>query len=410
MYSASTRSTRSARRLSATLLRASTRATRATPPAVPPRCALGPGRRLLSTSPSHASRLPPLIHLLLLSNASTPISSPSPLAPPPTRPPPPFTPPLLPAARAGASGGVDGVGAGGLCGDASAAAASDDLGRARVGQGHAYGLTHISAGDLLRAEVAAGTEGGRQAKAHMDAGRLVPDDVVVTIVKNRLAQEDAQSRGWLLDGYPRSLSQAHALLALDISPDPNWALERLPPAPTVTAPARPPISLARFPPTCARWCPMTPRWPRWRGVTCIHTLTFFALSSSLSTPSSALFPTCMCLCVPVCVHARHVQVPHEILVERVVGRRLDPATNRIYHLSFSPPESEEIAARLTQRSDDTEEKVKARLETHNANVASVLDMYAGKLVQVNGHRGKEEVFGDIDSILTRLQQGQLSFD
>lgn len=53
----------------------------------------------------------------------------------------------------------------------------------------------------------------------------------------------------------------------------------------------------------------------------------------------------------------HLQVPEEILVERVVGRRLDPVTGKIYHLTYSPPETEEIAARLTQRFDDTEEKV-----------------------------------------------------
>lgn len=51
------------------------------------------------------------------------------------------------------------------------------------------------------------------------------------------------------------------------------------------------------------------------------------------------------------------QVPEEILVERVVGRRLDPVTGKIYHLKYSPPETEEIAERLTQRFDDTEEKV-----------------------------------------------------
>ena len=51
------------------------------------------------------------------------------------------------------------------------------------------------------------------------------------------------------------------------------------------------------------------------------------------------------------------QVDEEILVERVVGRRLDPVTGKIYHLKYSPPENEEIAARLTQRFDDTEEKV-----------------------------------------------------
>lgn len=50
-------------------------------------------------------------------------------------------------------------------------------------------------------------------------------------------------------------------------------------------------------------------------------------------------------------------MPEEILVERVVGRRLDPVTGKIYHLKYSPPETEEIAARLTQRFDDTEEKV-----------------------------------------------------
>lgn len=52
-----------------------------------------------------------------------------------------------------------------------------------------------------------------------------------------------------------------------------------------------------------------------------------------------------------------VQVPEEILVQRVVGRRLDPVTGKIYHLMYSPPETPEIAARLTQRDDDTEAKV-----------------------------------------------------
>jgi len=51
-----------------------------------------------------------------------------------------------------------------------------------------------------------------------------------------------------------------------------------------------------------------------------------------------------------------LQVSEDVLVERVVGRRLDPVTGKIYHLKYSPPETEEIAARLTQRFDDTEEK------------------------------------------------------
>lgn len=52
------------------------------------------------------------------------------------------------------------------------------------------------------------------------------------------------------------------------------------------------------------------------------------------------------------------QVSEDVLVERVVGRRLDPVTGKIYHLKYSPPETEEIAARLTQRFDDTEEKAR----------------------------------------------------
>jgi adenylate kinase len=51
-------------------------------------------------------------------------------------------------------------------------------------------------------------------------------------------------------------------------------------------------------------------------------------------------------------------VPDEVLIERVVGRRLDPVSGKIYHLKYSPPENAEIAARVIQRSDDTEEKVR----------------------------------------------------
>lgn len=52
-----------------------------------------------------------------------------------------------------------------------------------------------------------------------------------------------------------------------------------------------------------------------------------------------------------------MQVPEDTLVERVVGRRLDPVTGKIYHVKYSPPETDEIAVRLTKRFDDTEEKV-----------------------------------------------------
>ncbi|KAK9110040.1 hypothetical protein Sjap_018100 [Stephania japonica] len=175
-----------------------------------------------------------------------------------------------------------------------------------------YGLVHIAAGDLLRAEVAAGSENGKLAKEYMEKGLLM--------VKNRLLQPDAQEKGWLLDGYPRSYSQAKALEDLGIRPD------------------------------------------------------LFIL----------------------------LDVPEEILVERVVGRRLDPVTGKIYHLKYSPPETEEIASRLTQRFDDTEEKVKLRLKTHHLNVEDVLSIYKDLTLKVNGNLPKDNVFIQIDSALKEL--------
>ncbi|KAK8965038.1 hypothetical protein KSP40_PGU015500 [Platanthera guangdongensis] len=137
-----------------------------------------------------------------------------------------------------------------------------------------YGLVHIAAGDLLRAEIAADTVNGKLAKEYMEKGMLVPDEIVVVMVKEFLLQTHLQENGLLLDGYPRSLSQAKALEDLGIRPD------------------------------------------------------LFIL----------------------------MDVNENILVERVVGRRLDPVTGKIYHLKYSPPENEEIARRLVQRFDDTEEK------------------------------------------------------
>ncbi|KAI8002661.1 hypothetical protein LOK49_LG08G01903 [Camellia lanceoleosa] len=183
-----------------------------------------------------------------------------------------------------------------------------------------YGLVHIAAGDLLRAEISSGSEMGKQAKEYMEKGQLVPNEIVVMMVKERLSQPDSQENGWLLDGYPRSLSQATALQEFGFQPD------------------------------------------------------IFIL----------------------------LEVPEDNLVERVVGRRLDPVTGRIYHLKYSPPETEEIASRLTQRFDDTEEKVKLRLQTHHQNVESVLSMFEGVTVKVNGNVSKEEVFAQIDSALTQL--------
>jgi adenylate kinase len=76
-----------------------------------------------------------------------------------------------------------------------------------------YGIPQISTGDLLRAAVAQGTELGLKAKEAMNAGRLVADEIVLGMIRERLAQPDAQ-RGFILDGFPRNLEQAQALDAL----------------------------------------------------------------------------------------------------------------------------------------------------------------------------------------------------
>jgi adenylate kinase len=74
-------------------------------------------------------------------------------------------------------------------------------------------VPHIATGDMLRDAVAAGTPLGREAKAYMDRGDLVPDDVIVAMVGERLGQVDAAG-GYILDGFPRTLPQATALDAL----------------------------------------------------------------------------------------------------------------------------------------------------------------------------------------------------
>lgn len=186
-----------------------------------------------------------------------------------------------------------------------------------------HNLVHISVGDLLRAEVAASTPAGKQAREYMESGRLVPNEVVVDMVKNRLAQPDAVESGWLLDGYPRSAEQAEAIEQASIRPD------------------------------------------------------LFLL----------------------------INVPDELLVERIVGRRSDPETGAIYHLTFRPP-PEDVLHRLVQRSDDTEEMAVNRLQTYHNNVNSVLDFYRDILVEVDGTRDMDSVFVDIEAALDSIPAPQ----
>ena len=74
-----------------------------------------------------------------------------------------------------------------------------------------FGVVHISTGDMFRAAMANKTEMGVLAKSFIDKGELVPDEVTNGIVKERLAQDDIAEKGFLLDGYPRTIEQAHAL-------------------------------------------------------------------------------------------------------------------------------------------------------------------------------------------------------
>jgi adenylate kinase len=75
-----------------------------------------------------------------------------------------------------------------------------------------FGLAHISTGDMLRAQVAQGTELGMKAQKYMNAGELVPDEVILGMIGQRIAEQDARE-GFLLDGFPRNASQADALAA-----------------------------------------------------------------------------------------------------------------------------------------------------------------------------------------------------
>lgn len=147
--------------------------------------------------------------------------------------------------------------------------------------------------------------------------------LIIVQVKDRLAEEDCQTKGWLLDGFPRTPAQAQALEDAGIQAD----------------------------------C-------------------FIFLN-----------------------------VPDEVLVERVVGRRTDPVTGKIYHMTFSPPEDEEVVNRLEQRSDDTEEKVKVRLEQFHANVDAVKDSYTAIGVTIDGNQNpvtvSEEIFAAIDKLLVK---------
>lgn len=85
-----------------------------------------------------------------------------------------------------------------------------------------YGIPQISTGDMLRAAVKDGTPPGKQAKSYMERGALVPDEIVIGLVKERVAQPDC-ARGFIIDGFPRNIAQAEALRRAGV--DLDWVLE-----------------------------------------------------------------------------------------------------------------------------------------------------------------------------------------
>ena len=81
-----------------------------------------------------------------------------------------------------------------------------------------YGIPAVSTGNIIRAALKAGTEMGLKAKSYMEAGQLVPDDVVIGIIKDRLAEKDCEN-GFILDGFPRTIPQAQALEDMGVQID-----------------------------------------------------------------------------------------------------------------------------------------------------------------------------------------------
>ena len=177
--------------------------------------------------------------------------------------------------------------------------------------------TQVSTGDMLREAVSSGSKMGLAAKVFMEAGELVPDDVIIGLINERLTQDDA-SGGVLFDGYPRTITQAEELAKI------------------------------------------------------------VQVSAVIS-----------------------IEVPDDSIVERIVGRRMDPETGAIYHTKFNPaPES--ISQRLIQRKDDNESTVRTRLSAYHEQTSPLAGWYEsqGLLIRINGNQSIEDVGNEIISRLS----------
>ncbi|KMK74884.1 adenylate kinase [Alkalihalobacillus pseudalcaliphilus] len=189
-----------------------------------------------------------------------------------------------------------------------------------------YQIPHISTGDMFRAAMKDQTELGLKAKSFMDAGELVPDEVTIGIVRERLSEDDCKD-GFLLDGFPRTVAQAEALEEI---------------------------------------------------------------MSSLGRKID---------------YVLNVDVPEQLLLERLTGRRVSPTSGKTYHVIFNPPQVEGKCdvdgSDLIQRDDDKPETVKKRLEVNQQQAQPLIDFYTekGYLENINGNQDINVVFNDIDQLL-----------
>jgi adenylate kinase len=184
------------------------------------------------------------------------------------------------------------------------------------------GVPKIATGDMLRDALRQGTTLGQEAKRYMDAGELVPDTVVLGLVREALTKDGARA-GAIFDGYPRNVAQAESLGGL---------LEEI-----------------------------------GRRIDAIV----------------------------------YIDVPEEVIVRRMSGRRTDPETGAVYHLEHAPPPAD-VAGRLVQRPDDQEETVRNRLSVYRQTTAPLVAFYesAGVPVHhVDGTRPIEQVQGEIMRLL-----------
>ena len=187
-----------------------------------------------------------------------------------------------------------------------------------------FGIPQISTGDMLRAAVKAGTELGLQAKSVMDAGGLVSDDLIINLVKERIAQSDC-AKGFLFDGFPRTIPQAEAMKEAGVSID----------------------------------------------------------------------------------HVVEIAVDDEEIVGRIAGRRVHPASGRVYHVEHNPPKVEgkddETGEDLIQREDDKEATVRHRLSVYHSQTKPLVDFYQ-KLAAAQGtpKYTRVEGVGSVEQITAKV--------